>query len=84
MFAYRRYLWQSRKQQMYWTVHRRTIRDGFLGGNRIWFIAGVLFHGGKRIRKLLAKEPETVAIAHLPPGHSLSIRTIDPKSEKSA
>ena len=84
MFAYRRYLWQRRRQAWTWTLRRRSLNEGFVRGNKLWIVIGVIVHGRRVIHRLVAKEPETVAIAHLPPGHSLSIRTIDPKSESSA
>jgi hypothetical protein len=84
MFAYRRYLWQRRRQAWTWTLRRRSLREGFVGGNKLWLVIGVIVHGHRVIHRLVAKQPEAVAIARLPPGHSLSIRTIDPKSESSA
>jgi hypothetical protein len=84
LFPYRRYLWQRRKQTWAWTLRRRSLNEGFIAGNRFWLVVGALVHGRRLIHRRLAKQPETVAIARLPPGHSLSIRTIDPKSESSA
>jgi hypothetical protein len=84
VFAYRRYLWQRRKAMWGWTLRRRSIREGFISGNKLWLVIGAVVHGRRQLHRLLHKEPETVAIAHLPPGHTLSIRTIDPKSESSA
>ncbi len=84
MFGYRRYLWQRRRTMWGWTLRRRSIREGFIGGNKFWLAVGALVHGRRLMHRLLAKHPETIAIARLPPGHSLSIRTIDPKSESSA
>ena len=84
VLAYRRYLWQSRKAMWGWTLRRRSIREGFVGGSKLWLIIGAVVHGRRLMHRVLTKEPETVAIARLPPGHTLSIRTIDPKSESSA
>jgi hypothetical protein len=84
VLAYRRYLWQRRKVMWGWTIRRRSIRQGFIAGNKFWLVVGAVVHGRRLMHRLLTKEPETVAIARLPPGHSLSIRTIDPKSESSA
>jgi hypothetical protein len=83
-FAYRRYLWRSRKQMWAWTVRRRSLRESFIGGSRLWLVIAGLIQGRRLLHRLVDKQPETVAIARLPPGHSLSIRTIDPKSESSA
>jgi hypothetical protein len=82
-FPYRRYLWQRRKQTWAWTLRRRSIREGFIAGSRLWLVIGTFVHGRRLLHRLVTKQPETVAIARLPPGHSLSIRTIDPKSESS-
>ena len=67
-----------------WRLRRRSFYDGFVGGNRFWLVIGALVHGRRLLHRHVGKQPETVAIAHLPPGHSLSIRTIDPKSESTA
>jgi hypothetical protein len=84
VFPYGRYLWQRRKQMWGWTLRRRSFYGGFIGGSKFWLVIGALVHGRRLMHRVLTKEPETVAIARLPPGHSLSIRTIDPKSESSA
>jgi hypothetical protein len=84
MFGYRRFLWQRRKATWGWTLRRRSIREGFISGSKFWMVIGVLVHGRRQVHRLVAKRSETAAIIRLPPGHSLSIRTIDPKSESSA
>ncbi len=84
LLSYLRYVWRRRTQKLYWTIRLRGMREGFISGNRIWLLVGFLFQVRRLMHRLLDKQPETVAIAHLPPGHSLSIRTIDPKSESSA
>jgi hypothetical protein len=84
LFGYRRYRWQNRKRMWGWTLRRRSFSEGFLGGSRLWLLIGAFVHGRRLMHRVLTKEPESVAIVRLPPGHSLSIRTIDPKSESSA
>jgi hypothetical protein len=80
-FAYRRYLWQNRKRMWAWTVRRRSFSEGLVSGSRFWLLIGAIVHGRRLLRKVLDRKPEPVAIARLPAGHTLSIRTIDPRSE---
>jgi hypothetical protein len=84
MFAYRRYRWQSRKQNLSWTMRRRSIREGFIIGNRVWMVVGIVVHGRRLFRKLMDREPKLIATERLVAGQSLSLRAIDPQSEQSA
>ena len=82
VLAYRRYRWQRRKAAWAWAARRRSIREGFIGGDRVWLLIGLAVHGRRTLRKLMHAQPELVATERLEPGQHVTIRAIDPRSEK--
>lgn len=52
---------------------RNGVRKGFLGGSRPWAIIGGLALGGRWLKRLARRQPETVYCEELAPGQSLVI-----------
>lgn len=61
-------------------ARRKAVRDGLLGGSRVWQVVGVGFLAQKFLRKYGGKPVETVAIEHLKRGETIQIRALDPRS----
>jgi hypothetical protein len=81
VFRYRRYIWQHRTKLWAWNMRRRSANEGFINGRSLWQLLAVVLYGRRLIRNVLRSKPEVVATERLGPGHVLTIRTIDPRSE---
>lgn len=63
-------------------VRRQAVRKGLFGGSRGWQVLLAIIFGRRALRKVLGKEPEVVATEQLDPGQFVTIRAIDPRSER--
>lgn len=63
-------------------LRRRAISKGLFGGSRGWQVILAIILGRRALRKVLGNEPELVATEQLAPGQFMSIRAIDPRSER--
>jgi hypothetical protein len=82
MLRYRRYVWKQRTKIWAWRTRRRSVSEGFLSGRSLWQAVAVVLYGRRILASVLRKKPEVVAVERLAPGQFVSIRTIDPRSEK--
>jgi hypothetical protein len=81
LFPYRRYLWHRRTQMLGWRLRRESIREGFIGGNRVWQVVGVAVHGRRVFRKVMNSGPELAARERIRPGETIILRGIDQRTE---
>jgi hypothetical protein len=63
-------------------LRRNAVAKGLFGGSRVWQVVLVIMFGRRFLRKVMGREPELVATEKMVPGQFLSIRTIDPRSER--
>jgi hypothetical protein len=82
MLRYRRYLWKQRTKLWAWRTRRRSVQEGFINGRTVWQTIAIVLYGRRFLANVLRKKPEVVAVERLEPGQFVSIRTIDPRSER--
>jgi hypothetical protein len=82
LFRYQRYLWQQRRKIWAWRTRRRSVSKGFVNGRAVWQALAVALYGRRFLANVLRKKPEVVAVERLAPGQFVSIRTIDPRTER--
>ncbi len=83
MLRYRRYVWQQRTKLWAWRTRRRSVSEGFIDGRTVWQAIALVLYGRRLLSNVLKKKPEVVAIERLAPGQFVSIRTIDPRTERN-
>jgi hypothetical protein len=82
MLRYRRYVWKQRTKLWAWRTRRRSVSEGLINGRSLWQAVAVVLYGRRILASVLRKKPEVVAVERLAPGQFVSIRTIDPRSER--
>jgi hypothetical protein len=82
MLRYRRYVWRQRTKLWAWRTRRRSANEGFVNGRSLWQAVAIVLYGRRILASVLRKKPEVVAVERLAPGQFVSIRTIDPRSER--
>jgi len=63
-------------------VRTKAIRSGVLGGSRGWQLVAAVIFGSRLLKRMFGRVPEIIATETLKPGQYLSIRTIDPRTER--
>jgi len=63
-------------------IRTKAMRSGVMGGHRGWRIVAAIIFGRRVLKKVMGRVPEVIATETLKPGQYLSIRTIDPRTER--
>ena len=82
MLRYRRYVWNQRRKIWAWRTRRRSVQEGFINGRSLWQAIAIVLYGRRFMANVLKKKPEVVAVERLAPGEFVSIRAIDPRTER--
>jgi hypothetical protein len=82
MLRYRRYVWNQRRKIWAWRTRRQSVREGFINGRSLWQAIAIVLYGRRFLANVLRKKPEVVAVERLAPGEFVSIRAIDPRTER--
>jgi len=82
MLRYRRYVWNQRTKIWAWRTRRQSVREGFINGRSLWQAIAIVLYGRRFLANVLRKKPEVVAVERLAPGEFVSIRAIDPRTER--
>jgi hypothetical protein len=82
VLRYRRYVWQQRTKLWAWRTRRRSANEGFVNGRTLWQALALVLYGRRLLASVLRRKPEVAAVERLEPGQVLTIRTIDPRTER--
>jgi hypothetical protein len=52
----------------------RSVREGFLGGRRLWQLIGLAMFSRQIVRRLMGSSPRVLASQRLEPGETLILR----------
>ncbi|MBA3605752.1 MAG: hypothetical protein M3487_01900 [Actinomycetota bacterium] len=63
-------------------IRTKAVRSGILGNSRGWRLVAAFIFGRRLLKKIMGGVPQVVATETLQPGQFLSIRTIDPRTER--
>ena len=63
-------------------LRARSVKEGLLGGQRSWFVVGVIVWGFRLLRKLSSRSPQVVSTEVLRPGQTVSVSALEPKSRR--